>query len=61
VEGHCAAWTSHASRTAVTRLGVGERKRRRKGKKIKGREEKEEKKKKEDRKINYLFFRNYDL
>jgi hypothetical protein len=44
VEGHCAAWTSHASRIAVTRLGVGERKRRRKGKKIKGREEKEEKK-----------------
>jgi hypothetical protein len=43
-------------------LGSRPRKRRRKGNKRKGREEKGEKKrKKENRKMNYLFFRNYDL
>jgi hypothetical protein len=60
VEGHCAAWTSHASRIAVA-LGCRGKKKEKKGKENKGKRRKGREKKKEDRKINYLFFRNYDL
>jgi hypothetical protein len=42
-------------------MGDGERKRRRKKKKRKGKKKEREKILKENRKINYLFFRNCDL